>query len=558
MRAATFATAAAGLGLLAGLFPGQVTTAGPVAGAGGQLVEVQAPVPAINFGDCPRGYPKRVRCARAEVPIDYDAPDGETVSLFLTRRRARDAGARIGTLFANPGGPGGSAADFVAFGGTLFPDRVQDRFDIVGIDPRGIGGSAQVRCVTDADGVPFPRVPYPITRPQIKRQIAFDDFLRKTCRTGGSRILDHMTTADTARDMDLVRQGLGEDQISYYGISYGSYLGTTYAAMFPDSFRALAVDAVLDPIAWATGRRPGEFRTEPFSARLRSEVGAFESLVDAFAACDRVGKPRCALAGRAERTWRRMLRQLEDGPVQVEDFGKVHYQDLVGVALGSLYAREAIPPLFRLLEQLSRRLLDGQSSGPGVAAAAGSLRSALRTATRADLVPGPYVDRIRWLWGDRSATGANARRVRFFPSFEGVSCSDTRNPRSETRWNAAARRAELRGRWFGRIWTWASSPCASWPGSGADAYRGPFDVETSAPLLVIGNTHDPATAYQGAVTVTDLFPRSGLLTLDDYGHAAFAANSCVDRHLGDYLVRLDLPTAGRVCRPEAGLFPRRD
>jgi hypothetical protein len=117
-------------------------------------------------------------------------------------------------------------------------------------------------------------------------------------------------------------------------------------------------------------------------------------------------------------------------------------------------------------------------------------------------------------------------------------------------------RAEHRGRWFGRPWTWLSGVCASWPGDDSDSYRGPFEADTSAPLLVIGNTHDAVTAYQGAVTVTDLFPRSRLLTLDDYGHAAFASSGCIDKHLGRYLVQLTLPPAGTVCAPEERLFPK--
>lgn len=534
-RARTSILAVATVGAVAaGLAPATPTVAGPAAAA--------AP-PVIVFGDCPQGYPDRTECARTQVPLDHDEPAGVTTGLFLARVPARDTAARIGTLFVNPGGPGGSAAEFAAFAARFFPAEVRDSFDIVGIDPRGIGRSSPVRCRTSQDPPPFPRVAYPLRRREVDRQIRFDEWIRDACDQGGNAILDHMTTADTARDMDLVRQALGDDQLSYYGISYGSQLGTTYAAMFPDDVRALVVDGVLDPIGWTTGRGD-QARTLPFSARLKSQTGSYDSLVDAFAACDRAGRARCALAGGAERTWRLMLRALADGPVRVQGFGRLYYQDLVSAARGVLYSRQAIPSFFRGLERLSGPLLEDRR--PSVLAEA--YRRLIRSqpdSLRDRLVPGPF----------GSVSAARPRVLQ--PSFEGVACSDSLNPANERKWAAAADTAERTGRWFGRVWTWFSGACARWPGDDSDAYRGPFDLETSAPLLVIGNTHDPATPYDTAITVADLFPRATLLTLDDYGHAAFAASDCIDAEVEDYLVDLRTPTPGRTCRAERPLFPRR-
>lgn len=525
--------------LAAGLAPALQTSAAPAA--------APAP-PVVEFGECPRGYPQAAECARPRVPLDHDEPAGVTTRLFIARVPARDPDARIGSLFVNPGGPGGSAAEFAAFAARFFPAEVRDSFDIVGIDPRGIGGSSPVRCRATEDPPPFPRVAYPIRPREITRQIRNDEWLRDACRQRGNAILDHMTTADTARDMDLIRQALGDDQLSYYGISYGSQLGTTYAAMFPDSIRALVVDAVLDPIGWTTGRGD-QARTLPFSARLKSQTGSYDSLVDAFAACDRAGRQRCALAGGAERTWRLMLRALSDGPVRVQGFGRLYYQDLVSQARGTLYSGPSIKRFFGVLERLSGRLLGG-GDARGVGDALRSLERSLHDSARERLVPGPY-GLHRWRPAARGGGGV------VFPSFEGVACSDSLNPRRERKWAAAADTAERTGRWFGRVWTWFSGACARWPGDDSDAYRGPFDLETSAPLLVIGNTHDPATPYDTAITVADLFPRATLLTLDDYGHAAFASNDCIDAEVEDYLVDLRTPTPGRTCRAERPLFPRR-
>ena len=536
-----------------------VPTAAPTAAAAPARVEVQAPIPAVDWGveHCPGGdAPRRVDCARVRVPLDYDDPTGTKIRLLLARHRAKPSADKIGTLFANPGGPGGSAAEFVAFAGGLFPQAVQDRFDIVGIDPRGVAYSTPVRCTTTADLPPFPRVEYPLTRAQVDNRIRFDSFLRRACARGGNAVLDHMSTADTARDMDLVRQALGEDQLSYYGISYGSYLGATYASMFPDNIRALAVDGVLDPVSWSTGRKQGQWRRDPFSARLRSQTGAFESLRDAFAQCDVAGKRRCDLAGHAATTWHRIMRRLENGPVKVKGFGRIHYQDLVGFALGSLYDRQSIPFLFELVEELAEAMLGEARESRGYGAALAALRRSLSDQP----FPGPYGDANAWD-GDWSGSGTalvshDSRRSVFGPWFEGVACSDSLNPKDESRWAGAARRAEESGRYFGRIWTWASGPCASWPGDDSDAYRGPFDADTSAPLLVIGNTHDPATAYSGAVAVTDMFPQARLLTLNDFGHAAFAASSCIEKRVARYLVHVRLPAPGVICRAEERLFPR--
>jgi pimeloyl-ACP methyl ester carboxylesterase len=551
------AVAVMAVGLLsAATVTAQGRPAGAVAGGHPAAAAAQRAVPWRACADR-TGYPRRVQCARMSVPLDYDAPGGATLSLWMSRRPATSPADRIGTLFFNPGGPGASAADVVAFAGREFPATVRQRFDLVGIDPRGVGRSTPARC-TGAGPVPFPGVQYPLTRREVKRQIAFDSYLRAACADNGNAVLDHMTTADTARDMDLVREALGESRLNYYGLSYGSYLGATYAALFPDRIRALAVDGVLDPVAWATGRGAQQARSVPFSTRVRSHVGAHEALVAAFTVCDRVGHRRCPLAGDAERTWRRMLHVLADGPVRIRGFGVLHYQDLVGVALGSLYDRQAIPYLVDGLEELSHPLLDGAGSADRVRAASTALRRAL--ARR--LVPGPYAGGTSLSDPVVDPTGtptrhARAARVRFLPAFPGVACSDSLNPARERAWVAAADRAERTGAWFGRIWTWASGACARWPGDGSDAYRGPFESETSAPILAIGNTHDPATTYLGAVTVTDLFPRSRLLTLDDWGHTSFGASDCAAERLTHYLVRLRLPPAGTVCRPDAPLYPRR-
>jgi pimeloyl-ACP methyl ester carboxylesterase len=224
------------------------------------------------------------------VPLDYDEPRGAQISLALIRLPAGDPTHRLGSIFLNPGGPGGqgsSGVDLVrASGRLLFTDQVRAGFDLVGFDPRGIIRSTPLRCfatLEQASAVLAP-FPFPVTRAEERIWVQSDRQLAAACAQRGGPILDHMATADAARDLDLLRRAIGDKRLSYYGISYGSYLGTTYANLFPSKVRALTVDGVLDPIAWSTGR-DDQARTLPFSTpptqrpgHLRHAAGALAPL----------------------------------------------------------------------------------------------------------------------------------------------------------------------------------------------------------------------------------------------------------------------------------------
>jgi pimeloyl-ACP methyl ester carboxylesterase len=202
------------------------------------------------------------QCATAVVPLDYDRPKGRQITVALARLPASDPGRRIGSLFLNPGGPGGSGVDMVLQGGPfLFSDEVRARFDLVGFDPRGIMRSTPLRCYETLDEAladwltPFP---FPVTREEERIWVRSDRAVARACAERGGPILDHMSTANVARDMDLLRRAVGDAKLSYVGYSYGSYLGATYANLFPGKVRALVVDGVLDPGRLVhRPRRPG-------------------------------------------------------------------------------------------------------------------------------------------------------------------------------------------------------------------------------------------------------------------------------------------------------------
>src|SRR3954469_13696752 len=217
----------------------------------------------------------QLQCGTLQVPLDYDQPNGTTISLAVVKLPATDPVHRIGSLLLNPGGPGGSGVDYTVFAGPeLYTPQVRARFDLVGFDPRGIARSTALRCfgTTNQALSTFARFAFPMTRDELSQRIAADGRLVSACDQRGGRITDHMATAEVARDMDSLRAALGDAQLTYAGVSYGSYLGVTYANMFPAKVRAVVVDGVLDPIAWSTGRG-GEAATLPFSTRLHSDAG---------------------------------------------------------------------------------------------------------------------------------------------------------------------------------------------------------------------------------------------------------------------------------------------
>src|SRR5689334_11777519 len=258
------------------------------------------------------------QCGTLQVPLDYDQPNGTTISLAVVKLPATDPAHRIGSLLLNPGGPGGSGVDYTVFAGPeLYTPEVRARFDLVGFDPRGIARSTALRCfgTTNQAVSVFAPFPFPMTRDELSQWIAADGRLVSACDQRGGRIADHMATADVARDMDSLRAALGDAKLTYAGVSYGSYLGVTYANMFQDKVRALVVDGVLDPIAWSTGRG-GEASTLPFSTRLRSDVGAQATLDEFFRLCD-AGGSRCAFAGGAAARYAALAQRLAQQPVTI-------------------------------------------------------------------------------------------------------------------------------------------------------------------------------------------------------------------------------------------------
>jgi pimeloyl-ACP methyl ester carboxylesterase len=332
--------------------------------------------------------------------------------------------------------------------------------------------------------------------------------------------------------MDLVRQALGESRLDYYGVSYGSYLGAVYAALFPDLVGRFVVDGVLDPVNWATGQ--GGNTGLPFTARIRSARGAYEALTSALTECDRVGPRRCPLAGRAQVKWRMLVARAKRN--RLTWFSeRVRYDELVGITLSLMYDTD-YSFLGGLLAQLYRENFGVRRSGPSLRYA-GSTLDQLRERAR-DTIRAPYAARV----------------VNAADPFLGVACSDTRNPTRRTDWWTAGRAQDRAFPWFGSLWTWVSAPCGGWSSAASqDAFFGSFRVRPANPILVVGNSFDPATPVQGARRFTTLFDGSRFLLMDGWGHAALG-NRCVTARFDAYYARGALPREGVVCPKDRPLF----
>jgi len=450
--------------------------------------EHDARVPKINWAACGPEHPG-FDCASVTVPLDYDNPRGATTSIALNRKPATDQARRIGSLFLNPGGPGGSGVDYAFAVGNRLSTALQGRFDVVGFDPRGIGRSDPLHCfASEADLIKFfdglPGFPYQAAqeRPYFDRYRT----LGPECRDD-QPIAKHMSTADVARDLDLLRRAVGDRKISYLGFSYGSFVGTTYANMFPNNIRALAIDGVLNPELWSSGRQ------------IESDRLASKEVMDEFLRlCD---EAKCSFGPNAKQRWKDLLASVRAKPIELG--GQVYtYDQVIGIAVGTGYSPRAWKGIADQLDQLSD-------------AAAG-----LSAAAEPDYPNG-------------------------FDAYNGNVCADIEYPRDFRTYQAISRYAEA-GSEFGPYWWWGNAACANWP-TNHDRYAGPWRTRTSAPVLVVGNYFDGATDYRGAQAVSKQLSGSRLLSYAGWGHTAYGQTKCIDDYMNAYLLSGALPPVGTVC-----------
>jgi pimeloyl-ACP methyl ester carboxylesterase len=470
--------------------------------------DVEPDVPRLDWQPCTE-IPD-YECATARVPLDYDQPQGPKTRVALARVRAQGPDARIGTLFLNPGGPGGSGVDLIFGGyGDYMSGRLDGRFDIVGFDPRGVGRSEPLHCFPSESAFfawwTFPYLPYePAQEPPFYRDLAS---LANRCFARGDRIIRHMSTGDVARDLDLLRQAVGDKRLSFVGWSYGSYIGNTYANLFPDRVRAIVIDGVLEPRLWAQGRHIDIDRI--------ATAAEFEEFLRL---CDEAGCLLSGPEGASARYWA-LDAAVREQPIVFDDGFLYTYDLLVADAVGAMYAPESWPDYAAFFASL----LDAVAGDVAAAASARALRESI-------------LDRMD---PDR------AEYPNGFDAYYGNQCADTSYPNTFERFRAVGRYAEA-GSIFGAYWWWQNAGCARWPVD-PDRYAGPWATTTSRPVLVVGNYFDGVTDYAGAVASSKLLRNSRLLSYAGWGHTAYGRSECATRHMDAYLLRGTLPEARTVC-----------
>ena len=281
-------------------------------------------VPTLTWSSCPAAEQggasvQGFECATAVVPMDYAQPGGDTFSLAVIKYPAQDQANRIGTLFWNPGGPSDAGTQYLPVAIQGFPEKVRNRFDIVSWDPRGMGGRTTpvVQCFDSAEQEAAfnsqqqgPAIP--VSKEELAAFTANRTAFNEKCIQHNGDLLAHVSTADNARDLDLLRQAVGEDRMNYYGTSYGTFLGATYANMFPDRVRAAVLDGAVFPTAWSDA--DGDLST---FLRIGSDIGAVATVKEFMNQCGAVDAASCAFsAGSPAATqdkWAQLLEKTKGG-----------------------------------------------------------------------------------------------------------------------------------------------------------------------------------------------------------------------------------------------------
>lgn len=492
-------------GLLAGLLTG-VTTPGVEAADAGPPGGGSSPQESIGWKPCPQDA--TAECGTLRLPVDRSRPSGGTFDLAVARRKAADPARRVGTLLVNPGGPGASGVAFaVRDAQSHFSKDILERFDIVGFDPRGVGGSHPVTCSTEL----LDRRPsaYPRDQAQFDRLAEYNRALAEDCRRRTGPLFDHVDSLSVVRDMDALRVALGEKKINYFGHSYGTLIGEQYAQEYGGRIRSMALTANVDH---SLGTR--EF--------LVSSAAAAEDSFHQFVRwCDRTSS--CALHGRdVTAVWEDLLVRADRGHIpDPERTGQVLTGDAIRLAT---FMRFYGPDRDELASYLAG--LDAQH--PNERRGSGQSRQSQPSAAR-EAEPQTRAD-----------------------PFAAVFCQDWRIRPKNFREYAELARAELRAaphmRDSPRIHDGVAR-CIGLP----DEVNNPqhrLRITEAPKILMLHSRHDPANHFTWAANVhRQTRGTTVLLPYEGAGHSVYRRSDCTRDAVDDYLTELKLPAAGSSCAP---------
>ena len=452
--------------------------------------------PGLAWGPCASAPGTELECADLSVPLDYRAPGGKSITVAVSRIKAADPAKRRGVMLLNPGGPGGSGLDMPLFLADSLPADVLDRYDLIGFDPRGVGRSTPISCGIP-DTAPFELIlPYPAADGSIARNIDFARRTARSCAATAGDLLPHITTANTARDMDRIRAALGESKLNYLGYSYGSYLGAVYVSLFPQRSDRIILDSAVDPAlvwrgVWSSWGEAVALRLPDFYRWAAGHDDIYHL----------GATPRAV-----ERTYYRIARQLDRDPAELPDItvtGNIFREQ----TRSALYDDRAFPYLAQFWQLFAD---PARSAGPA---------------------------------GLAEPAADNSIAVLY-----GIVCGDVswpRDPRLYARTSAASRRAyPATAGMPANIW-----PCAFWAHRPVEP---PVKVTDRGPrnVLILQNLRDPATSWRNGYGLRQaLGRRAAFVTVDAGGHGIYGIRSgpCTDAIATGFLVDGHLPSRDRFC-----------
>lgn len=439
-------------------------------------------------------------CATVSVPLDYAHPDGAHIDIQLFRVHDSDNTGGLGSLLVNPGGPGASGIDLAVGLLTEVSPKVLKDFDMVGFDPRGVGFSSPIECLTDRQKDEYNAFsPDVLTASGFAQARAMAKRVANDCSAKYGNSLPFYNTVNTARDMDLIRQAVGDDTMNYLGFSYGTELGSIYAHLFPDKVRVAVLDGAVDP-------------TLDDVTSFADQVQGFEMAFDQFASrcqqkpssCPGLRQPRGAVM--------QVVRAAQSKPLSTGQSRKLTSSLALTGVLNALYSQAEWPEL--------ARAITAAQSGDGS-----------RLLTLADEYYHRYDDGTY-----DNLIDANLA----------ISCNDAKPGLTAEQIRHTAQQWAQQYPMFG-AWSAASLfGCQQWQ---PDRTPVPMPrAATPGTVLVVGNLHDPATPYAGAKHLATAMGNAQVLTWDGEGHTSYLqGSSCIDNAVNSYLLERELPPVGEVC-----------
>jgi pimeloyl-ACP methyl ester carboxylesterase len=449
---------------------------------------------------------KTFQCAKVTVPLDWTAPAGPTIQLAMERLPASDPTRRLGSLLVNPGGPGASGVDFVRGATEIYSSALRAQYDIVGFDPRGIGSSDPVHCLSGPKLDAFLTLDsMPDTPAQIGALQSGDADFAAGCKSESGGLLLHVGTRDVVRDLDVMRAVLGDAKLNWFGFSYGTYIGSFYAGMFPQRVGRMVLDGPVDP-----SLDPASL-SEMQAAGFQDEFDRFADFCLATGQCP-IGSSRQQITDAVIAFVTRLI----DQPQRTSAGRLLTESDAInGIAFAMYEPKLAWQ---QLVIALAYAL---QGKGDVLLTLADQILS--RTG------PGQFKD---------NSNEANLA----------VNCLD--HPGDDTVAEAQAALPAMRAASavFGVSFAWGNLACADMPELNPPPQPGPIRAVGAAPILVVGGTHDPATPYPWALALAQQLSSATLLTRDGDGHTSYGqGNTCIDSAVDGYLLSATMPKAGTRC-----------